>query len=146
MIPHATLSVDPRAEALIFDVDGTLLDTMPIHRQAWQETMEQYAVPFTDDLFAELSGLTTVDIVAILNERFHAQLDSPLDATVLSSAKDRAYLSRVPLIQPIGPVLDLVHRYQAKIPIGAATNETFGLAHMVLRSTGMIATDIRSVL
>jgi len=36
------LKIDPKAQALIFDIDGTLADTMPLHYQAWQEIARRH--------------------------------------------------------------------------------------------------------
>ena len=38
------LSVDPKAKGLIFDIDGTISDTMPIHLIAYQQTAAEYGL------------------------------------------------------------------------------------------------------
>lgn len=45
--------------ALIFDMDGTLIDTMPSHAKAWEKVGEQLGYPLTSDAMFELSGSTT---------------------------------------------------------------------------------------
>lgn len=131
------LAADPRAEALIFDVDGTLVDSLPLHRRAWQETMHQFGLDLTDELFEECFGRTSENLVEFLNGRFADRLPEPLDAVKVSALKDRAYLQYIPLLQPIGPVLEVVHRNLDRIPMGVATNETMGIANMALRATGL---------
>ena len=49
--------VSSEAEALIFDMDGTLVDTMAVHRQAWRETVEPYDIDMTQELFDLLKQL-----------------------------------------------------------------------------------------
>ncbi|MEG9487114.1 beta-phosphoglucomutase family hydrolase [Mannheimia indoligenes] len=46
-------------DALIFDMDGTLIDTMPSHAKAWEKVGELLGYPLTSDAMFELSGSTT---------------------------------------------------------------------------------------
>ncbi len=55
--------------AYIFDCDGTLADTMPLHYRAWRTALKEYASVFPKALFYELGGVPTEKIVEILNER-----------------------------------------------------------------------------
>lgn len=124
---------DPAIKALIFDVDGTLLDSMPVHHQAWREALTSYDIDVDATLFREFAGRTTEHIVEFLVERFGVEL--PADE--LGIAKDQAFVRHAPLIQPIAPVLDIAHHYSSKLSLGAATNEHFGVANIVLRATGL---------
>jgi HAD superfamily hydrolase (TIGR01509 family) len=120
-------------KALIFDLDGTLLDTMAVHRQAWRETMEEYGIEVTQELFDSFGGQTTPDIVAGLEDRFGRSL--PGDEIAL--AKDQAFVRHAPLIQPIHPVLEIAQQYADSLAMGVATNEHFGVANIVMRTTGL---------
>lgn len=131
------LQVDPRAQALIFDVDGTLLDTLHLHRRAFREALDHFGLNLSDNIFEACFGKTTSDLVVFLNDRFAGELSEPLDVARVGALKDRLYLQYIPLIQPIAPVLDVVHRNMERLPLGAGTNESFGVANMVLRSTGL---------
>jgi len=48
MIPWEQIS---SAEGVIFDCDGTLVDSMPIHYLAWNETMRSVGLVFEEDRF-----------------------------------------------------------------------------------------------
>ena len=128
-----SIPIDPQAEALIFDLDGTLLDTIAVHHQAWRETVEPYGIDMTEELFGELVGKTSSAIASALNERF----GTTMDPDAVSLAKDQAYVRHAPLIQPIPIVLELLHRYRSSLAIAAATNENFGISNIVLRTTGL---------
>ena len=56
-------------DAYIFDCDGTLADTMPLHYQAWCAALREYQAEFPEALFYELGGVPTERIIEILNER-----------------------------------------------------------------------------
>jgi len=55
-----------RMDALIFDCDGTLADTMPMHYVSWLETLAPYGVAFPEDRFWALGGWTAEAIVTAL--------------------------------------------------------------------------------
>ena len=125
--------VSNEAKALIFDMDGTLVDTMAVHWQAWRETMVPYDIDMTKELFDRIGGRTSPDIVTFLEGEFGRSLPGE----EIAMAKDQAFVRHAPLIQPIGAIVDIVHRYRGELPIGVATNEQFGISNIVLRSTGL---------
>ena len=55
---------------LIFDCDGTLADTMPLHFIAWQEVLTGHGIRFNEELFYSFAGQPTVTIVdKLLNNK-----------------------------------------------------------------------------
>ncbi len=44
---------------LIFDMDGTILDTEPTHRQAWNEVLGRYGMRFDEQAMVALNGSPT---------------------------------------------------------------------------------------
>jgi HAD superfamily hydrolase (TIGR01509 family) len=130
-----TFQLPPGVEALIFDVDGTLLDTLPVHHQAWRETMAEHGIDMTEDLFARLAGMTSPAIVAFLSK----ETGQELPAERISLAKDQAFVRHAPLIQPIRTVLEIAEAHQGLLPMGLATNEHFGVSNILLRTTGLSA-------
>lgn len=50
-----TIDFRPYA-GFIFDMDGTLIDTMPAHLAAWQATADRFDFPFCQDWFHSLGG------------------------------------------------------------------------------------------
>ena len=53
-------------KGLIFDCDGTLADTMPMHWRAWQVIAEKYKLHFPEDRFYSLGGVPSPDILKML--------------------------------------------------------------------------------
>ena len=95
-------TIEPHIQGLIFDSDGTLVDTMPLHYLAWQETVEAANATFPEKLFYDLAGVPSEKIVEILNEKFGYSLD-PKQITI---DKERLFIKAyLPKVRPIEPVL-----------------------------------------
>lgn len=109
-------------QALIFDLDGTLADTMPIHIEAWKVAGRKYGVAITDDMINRTAGRPTIAVVDILNEENGWQL---IPAEV-KAAKDVAYEAlKVTLgVRPIPVVFDLATRYRGILPMAIGTGST----------------------
>ncbi len=62
-------------KGLIFDMDGTLIDTMPSHLKAWQQTAQQYDFPFDAEWIYSMGGMPTYKVAQQLGERYGLTLD-----------------------------------------------------------------------
>jgi len=111
------LSVDSKAQALIFDVDGTLVNSMPLHYKAWLKVGEQYNFHFPEKLFYELAGVPTPGISKVIVEK----LDLPYDIVQLGEEKEETYIAMIDEIRPIEEVVDVVKAYHGKLPLAAGT-------------------------
>lgn len=61
--------------ALIFDMDGTLIDSMPAHVEAWRKTCEQYEIPFDANWFYALGGSPTIKTAQAINHQWEQHFD-----------------------------------------------------------------------
>ncbi|MGB8353810.1 MAG: HAD family phosphatase, partial [Chthoniobacteraceae bacterium] len=111
----------------IFDCDGTLADTMPLHYMAWCAALKDDACTFPEALFYELGGTPTEKIVEILNERCGTNL--PPRETALK--KEEIYIKMIPRILPIEPVIELVNKYHGSHPMAVASG---GYRRVVLQT------------
>src|SRR6185436_5933010 len=88
----------------IFDLDGTLADSMPAHFLAWTRTAELFGLSFPEDEFYELGGVPTLRIAAMLAERARIEVDP----AKIARYKEQAFsdsLATLGIIQPIAPVV-----------------------------------------
>jgi len=115
----------------IFDCDGTIADTMPLHYRAWTKAMEKFGGQFPEDLFYAWGGTPTITIVKMLNEKFGLSMDP--EATV--AFKEDCYLKMLPEVQPIAAVVELVKQYHGKAPMAVASG---GNRQLVLGSLGAL--------
>ena len=128
-----SLKIDPKARGLIFDIDGTLVDTMPIHFRAWQKVAEEYGFEYPETLFYQLAGMPTAAIIRYINKHQVKKLNPE----ELVKAKNDAYLSLINNIRLIGPVFKIVEEYHGKLPMALGTGEYRKIALVNIRVTGL---------
>lgn len=107
-------------KGLVFDCDGTIADTMPLHYKAWTAALGKYGHEFPEAMFWSFAGVPTRKIFEILNERhgYHVPVD---EATEL---KERLFEELIPHVGLIEPVVKFVHDYEGKVPMAVATGGT----------------------
>lgn len=127
------LKVNPKAKALIFDLDGTLANTMPIHYIAWKNAAARYGIDFTVELFMQLAGIPLYPTVVKLNELFGKNIN-PQEMGDLKEAEFEANMHLTPEIKP---VTDLVRQWHGKLPMAVGTGGSRRLSLKTLEIIGL---------
>lgn len=109
--------VNPKAKALIFDLDGTLADTMPVHFWAYKNLLKTYGINFSPELFATLAGIPAVGTIEKLNQLFGTNMN----ATEVGHLKEAEYEKIMHKMKAIDPVVELVKQYHSKLPMAIGT-------------------------
>ena len=117
----------------IFDCDGTIADTMPLHFRAWARAMEELGGTFPEDLFYAWGGKPTDVIVGQLNAKFGLSLD--VGKTV--RRKEDYYLAMVAEVTPVQPVLDYAKSIHGTAPMAIASGGHHELVDATLAALGI---------
>ena len=104
-------------QALIFDCDGTLADTMPLHWRAWQVVAERYRLNFPEERFYALGGVPSRDILKMLSQEQGREFD-PIAA---SKEKEAAYIPFLPQVQEVEVVVNIAREHYGVIPMAVAS-------------------------
>jgi beta-phosphoglucomutase family hydrolase len=115
-------------KGLIFDCDGTLADTMPMHWRAWQEITTKYKLHFPEDRFYSLGGVPSPHILEMLSKEQNVELD-PVAA---GHEKENAYLPYLSTIRPVYAVVQIAKDNYGKIPMAVASGGTQKIITQVL--------------
>ncbi len=133
MLRKEELAVDPRARGLIFDIDGTISDTMSIHLKAYQDTAAEYGFEITPEIFYSMSGIPAYQTSVLLKEKFGLTFD-PME---FSERKESHFLKNIHLAVPIMPVIKIIKEYFGKLPMACGTGGTRFYALKTLELAGV---------
>jgi len=122
------MNLPPHIKGLIFDCDGTLADTMPLHWRAWQMVTQRHGLHFPEDRFYSLGGIPSRDILKTLAK----EQGRSLDHLAVAHEKEEAYLPLMAQVEPIHAVLEIVKANHGKIPLAVASGGTEKIIGQVL--------------
>jgi beta-phosphoglucomutase family hydrolase len=103
--------------AYLFDCDGTIVDSMPLHYIAWKTAFAEWNCPFPEDLFYSWGGKPTREIVATLNE-MHG-LAMPVEA--LAEHKEDIYFKMLPQLKAVPEVMEIIEAEHGRIPFAVVS-------------------------
>ena len=116
-------------QALIFDCDGTLIDSMFAHYSAWREALSSQGIPLDEQSFYKHSGTPSSRVIPMLAEAQGKQVDFHRAL----EAKERHFIGSIDLLRRIPHVVEIADRHRGKIKMAVASGGTRNLVHQQLR-------------
>lgn len=99
--------------AYLFDLDGTVADTMPLHFVCWNEALGLHGCSLDEAQFYGMAGIPVVRTIEMLNE----QHGLAMPAEELAQYKEKLFLDRLTELEPVYAVLDHVNEAHGRIPL-----------------------------
>ncbi len=112
-----TIKVQPKAKALIFDLDGTLSNSLPVHLATWNIVGEKYGFVFDPQILHEMTGRPTIEFAERVVEQYRLSAD-PHEIMLL---KQTSFWTMAHLLQPVDKVVSIVKEYYGKLPMSVGT-------------------------
>ncbi len=122
-------------QGLIFDMDGTLLDTMPAHLEAWSKTAQHFQFPFSKQWLHSLGGMPSAKIVAQIN-KLH---DLKLVPELVAQFKMAAFSSIENSGEVISCTHEVVERFYGKKKLAVGTGSQRQSALVLLEKSGLLS-------
>ncbi len=120
-------------DGLIFDMDGTLADTMPTHFIAWSKTFKKYGIDFLEDRFYSLGGVPAEAIITMLAK----EQGQAIDAVAVAIEKEKLFEFLLGEVQPVKEVKAIAEHYRELLPMAVATGSPMWVAEKILTALGM---------
>lgn len=106
--------------AYLFDCDGTIADSMPLHYIAWSRALGKWDCPFPQEQFYAWGGMPVAEIIATLN-RQHG-LAMPVEQ--VARQKEDYYLEILPQLQAVPEVLEHILHSHGLLPFAVVSGST----------------------
>jgi HAD superfamily hydrolase (TIGR01509 family) len=107
-------------KAYLFDCDGTIADSMPLHYIAWKKALEEWNCEFEEELFYAWGGMPIAEIISALNERHGLRMPVEL----VSLRKESLYFELLPQLKAIPEVLEHIEAQHGRIPFAVVSGST----------------------
>jgi beta-phosphoglucomutase-like phosphatase (HAD superfamily) len=130
---HTTWTAPPGTAGLIFDCDGTLADTMPVHYKAWLAMLARFNIPFPEPRFYAMGGIPTARIILILAAEAGVHVPD-VDALVLE--KEQLFLAHLGAVARIEPVIAVAAAHRGRLPMAVASG---GYRDTITRTLNQLA-------
>ena len=127
------MNLPSHIKGLVFDCDGTLADTMPLHWRAWQIITQLHKLHFPQDRFYAFGGVPSRDILKLLGQEQGVSLDH----IAVAHEKEEEFLPLLGEVEPIHAVVEIAKANHGKIPMAVASGGTQKIICQVLDKIGV---------
>ncbi len=112
-------SIAPKSpyKALIFDCDGTLADTLPVHFQTWSASLQAVGADISRDWYYKYCGTSAQEMLQILKDSFGYQFDSE----AIAFERQKHYQSLLNTVKEVQAVANIVRSHYKKVPMAVAS-------------------------
>lgn len=107
---------DETTRAILFDCDGTLVDTMPVHREVWHQLFLRYDFVITDEWWEEWANLPLLPMVQMAIPGATSALADQLNVEAMGM-----YNELLHKLEPLEHVIDVARAYHGKLPMAVVT-------------------------
>jgi len=104
-------------DAYLFDCDGTIADTMPLHFEAWQIALGEHGGQFPEDLFYAWAGIPVDKTIEMLNEKYGLKMP----VVEILRRKEELYFGQLPKVRAVQSVLHHIHAQHGKLPFAVVS-------------------------
>jgi HAD superfamily hydrolase (TIGR01509 family) len=119
----------------IFDLDGTLVDTMPLHYRAWDKAMRKVGLqcPLDEELFYSLGGVPTRRVAELIASHYGLKID----AHAVFEHKEALFVELQKDAKLIEPVVEIARRMSLTHPVSVASGGPRVIVRGMLELTGL---------
>lgn len=129
------LTPTPPYSAVIFDCDGTLVDTLAVHYRALSEVLTAQGIALDHDWFMARTGVSTREL---LGELSREDVGRDLDVERALSDKDRRYGELVETVVATEAVADVARAHRGRVPLAVASGGPRSQVEASLRAAGLL--------
>jgi len=121
-------------KAYLFDCDGTVADSMPLHYIAWSQALGEWGCKFTEERFYQLGGVPIVEIIELVGRE--QGIEMPIAR--VAKRKEELYFEYLPRLKCVPEVLEHMELQRGRIPFAVVSGSTRDSVEASLRAIGLL--------
>ncbi len=121
-------------KGLIFDCDGTLADSMPLHMDAWKGAFKQFDTYYNEDFLFSLKGMKEIEIIDLYNKKFNMNIDPAL----MVNTKHEFFMKNIEAVKPIEEIVKIAKSYYSKLPLAVVSGSVGKIVKTELKVLGIL--------
>lgn len=107
----------PPYKALIFDCDGTLADTLPVHFQTWSTSLKAVGADISQEWYYQYCGTSAREMLQLLKDLFGYEFESES----VIAARQKHYRTLIHTVKEIQAIAEIVRTHYGKVPMAVAS-------------------------
>ena len=128
------IQLPPNIRGLIFDCDGTLVDSMPLHMEAWKAAFREYNAYYNEEFLFSLKGMKEIEIIDLYNKKF----ETTLKPQQMVDAKHKYFIENINSVKPIKQIVQIAEQHYEKLPLAVVSGSVNKIVTLELRALGII--------
>ena len=117
------IEIKESTKCLLFDLDGTLVNNMHLHVEAWVKTGREFNVGITEEMIQINAGIPTRQLI----KKLSIENNWTLNYEVFTKAKQTRYKEvkkQSGTIKTIDPIIEIARHYKGELPMGIGTGSS----------------------
>lgn len=127
------IRIGKNIQALIFDCDGTLVDSMPLHYESWRETFEAFGREYPHTFVDERKGMPINKVV----EEYNREFNTSIDPEKFITEYELRTLVKLQKVKPIKIVTQIVYQYKGILPMAVCSGSNRKSVETSLKAIGI---------
>ena len=127
------ISIDKNIRALIFDCDGTLVDSMPLHFETWRETFEAYGHKYPHTFVDERKGMPIKKVI----EEYNLEYNAAIDPEKFAGEYELRTIVKLQNVKPIKTVTQIVYQHNGILPMAVCSGSKKESVETSLKAIGV---------
>jgi HAD superfamily hydrolase (TIGR01509 family) len=121
-------------KAYLFDCDGTIADSMPLHYIAWSKALGEWNCPFPEERFYAWGGMPIVEII----ERLSTEHGIEMPVRRVAARKEELYYEQISELKAVPEVLEHIEQQHGRIPFAVVSGSERASVQASLRAIGLL--------
>lgn len=128
------INIPKNTQALIFDCDGTLVDSMPLHFESWRENFEAYGKEYPHNFIDKRKGMPIKKVI----EDYNLEFNSSINPEKFAEEHELRSIVKLQNVKPINITVQIVYKYKDILPMVVCSGSNKESVETSLKAIGVI--------